>query len=588
MTSQSSSSRLRIALVALALLLGLALLVIQLVRWQVVQRDEFGPATGLFGQTLGGRSASATAADGAAKSPDRGAIIDINGVPLAFDTYQWEIWIEPRLVPKGSEAALTAQLVELLGPTLRQTPDELLRILQERAPGVVTLTRQGSQAAGETIAGWQRLDISAKALPVRIYPQGTLAAHLLGFVNGEPRAYYGVEERYDSYLRAMSPPFHYAYPENQAFYQQLPEGWREVLPSAGGQDLVLTIDRRLQSITERILGEAIGQYQAESGTIIVMNPRDGAILAMASLPAYDPNQYGATNTLVLADPAISKQYEPGSVFKIVTMAAGIDAGVITPDTVLTDTLSIEVGDRLIYNSNMRTFGPVTIREALVLSLNIPTAQVALLLQEARFYQYIQRFGFGQLTEVDLANEGPGSVKAPGDSLWSRSDLATNAFGQGLAVTPMQMVRATAVIANGGLLVRPHVVDSMVFRGRLVQPDTSPMRRVIQPEAADAVADMMVSVVEKGSPAAKVPGYKVAGKTGTAQVAIQGGYHPTATIHSFVGFVPADDPAFVALVKLDVPKAYPWADGTAAPTFARLAAELLPVLRVSPEQIANRP
>lgn len=579
MTSRSSTPRARILLVALALLLGLVLLVAQLVRWQVVQRGDFVPAS---------TNGSVAQASSPIRGQDRGAITDINGVPLAFDTFRWEVWIEPRLTPKGSEMELAAELVDLLGPSLRLTPEELVRTLQAHEPGIVMLTRQGSQAAGETIAGWQRLDIGAKALPVRIYPQGALAAHLLGFVNGEPRAYYGVEERYDTYLRSMPATFFQTYPENQAFYAQLPAGWRESLPSAVGQDLVLTIDRRMQHITERVLGEAIGRYKAESGTIIVMNPSDGAILAMASLPAYDPNQYGATNTQVLADPAISKQYEPGSVFKIVTMAAGIDAGVITPDTVLTDTLSIEVGDRLIYNSNMRTFGPVTIRKALVLSLNIPTVQVALLLEEARFYQYIQRFGFGQLTEVDLANEGPGSVKVPGDSLWSQSDLATNAFGQGLAVTPLQMAAATCVIANGGLLVRPHVVDSMVFRGRLAHPDTAPVRRVISPEAAAAVADMMTDVVEDGSPNATVPGYRVAGKPGTAQVAIQGGYHPTATIHSFVGFVPADDPAFVALVKLDVPKAYPWADGTAAPTFARLAEELLPVLRVPPEQIANRP
>jgi cell division protein FtsI/penicillin-binding protein 2 len=579
-TPKTSSPRTRIALVALALLLGLALLVTQLVRWQVVQRTEFAPSSS--------RGGSVAQASGQARGQDRGTITDIQGVPLAFDVFQWEVSVEPRLIRRGTEQELTAELVELLGPALRMTPDELLNTLQDRESGVVMLTRTAPQMAGETIASWRRMDISAKPLPVRFYPQGSLAAHLLGFVNGEPRAYYGVEERYDSYLRSISSSFFNSYPENQTFYQQLPQGWRETLPSHVNHDLVLTIDRRIQYITERILSEAIGQYQAESGTIIVMDPRTGAILAMASLPTYDPNRYGDTNALVMADPAITNQYEPGSVFKIVTMAAGIDAGVITPDTVLTDTLSIEVGERQIYNSNRRSYGPVTIREALVLSLNIPTAKVALELEEARFYQYIQRFGFGQLTEVDLANEGPGSVKVPGDKLWSRSDLATNAFGQGLAVTPLQMARATCVIANGGLLVRPHVVDTMVFRGRLAQPDTAPVRRVIRSAAAAAVTDMMVSTVEEGSRAARVPGYTVAGKTGTAQVAIQGGYHPTATIHSFVGFVPADDPAFVALVKLDVPKAYLWADGTAAPTFARLATELLPVLRVPPEQIANRP
>lgn len=579
MNTRTSPPRRRVIVVAIILLLGLALLVSQLVRWQIVQRAEIAPSLG--------RSIAA-ASGSAAQSPDRGAIVDINGAPLALDTYQWELWVEPRVTPKGQEQELVTTLADLLGDEMRPTRDELLQALLARGPGVVTLTRQGSQAAGETIAGWKRLDVGAKPLPVRYYPQGSLAAHLLGFVNTEPRAYYGVEERYDFYLRGTSPTFFRAYPETQAFYQQLPAGWRETLPSSVGQDLVLTIDRRVQYLTERILGEAIGQYQAESGTIIVMEPRSGAILAMASLPAYNPNQYGATNTLVMADPAISRQYEPGSVFKIVTMAAGIDAGIITPDSVLTDTLSIEVGDRQIYNSVRRSYGPVTIRQALVLSLNIPTAKVALELEEARFYQYVQRFGFGQLTEVDLANEGPGAVKVPGDSLWSRSDLATNAFGQGLAVTPLQMATATCVIANGGMLVRPHVVDSLVFRGRLERQDTSPVRRVIRPATAEAMTDMMVTTVEEGSYAAKVPGYTVAGKTGTAQIPIAGSYHPTATIHSFVGFVPAHDPAFVALVKLDVPKTYPWADGTAAPTFARLASELLPLLRVAPERIANRP
>jgi cell division protein FtsI/penicillin-binding protein 2 len=256
--------------------------------------------------------------------------------------------------------------------------------------------------------------------------------------------------------------------------------------------------------------------------------------------------------------------------------------------VLTDSLSIEVGGRQIYNSVFRTYGEVTLREALVRSLNIPTAEVALMLDESRFYQYVRRFGFGQLAEIDLANENAGTVKVPGDPLWSQVDLATNAFGQGLAVTPLQMVRATAVIANGGVLVKPHVVDSMVFRGRVIKPDIAPARRVIKPETAQQVADMMVSVVEEGSHSAAVRGYRVAGKTGTAQVPIGGSYSPTETIHSFVGFVPAEDPALVAIVKLDVPKTHPWADSTAAPTFSRLATELLRMWRVPPEQVAQKP
>ncbi|MFN2166879.1 MAG: peptidoglycan D,D-transpeptidase FtsI family protein, partial [Anaerolineae bacterium] len=417
---------------------------------------------------------------------------------------------------------------------------------------------------------------------------GSLFSHMLGFVNGEPRAYYGVEENYDDYLRAVDPPFFRSNLGVQVAYSRLPEAWQSVLPSSTGQDIVLTVDRRVQSLVSKVLAEAIGTYQAQSGTIIVMEPSTGAILAMVSLPSYDPNRYGVTNDTVLADPAVSRQYEPGSVFKIVTMSAGIDAGLITADTVLTDSLKMEVGGQTIQNSDKRSHGQVDIRETLVRSLNIPTAQVALQLQESLFYQYVKRFGFGQKTEVDLANESPGTVKVPGDLLWSKSDLATNAFGQGLAVTPLQMATATAVIANGGMLVRPHVVDARVFRGRVLKPDTDPVRRVLKPETASQMTDLMISVVEQGAPGAYVRGYTVAGKTGTAQIAVEGGYSPTDTIHSFVGFAPAWSPKFVILVKLDKPKANSWAVNTAAPTFGKLARELLRTMHVPPEQIANQP
>lgn len=577
MTPRVSSSRIRMALVVTALLLALLVLVIQLVRWQILEHSK----------TAQGSVAEASSA---VRGPNRGTITDIRGVPLALDTYRWEIWIEPSLVKKGTETDLTNQLAQQLGSSLLVAPESLLAALNEHKKGVITLARQAPAAAGEAIKSWQLAAIGTKSTPLRVYPQGSLASHLLGFVNSEPQAYYGVEEKYDNYLRSLSDSFFASDPQHQAFYTSLPAAWQQTMPSNVAQDLVLTIDRRIQVITEQVLLGAIVTYQAKGGTIIVMNPYTGAIMAMASYPNYDPNRFGKADIETLADPAISKQYEPGSVFKIVTMAAGIDAGLITPESTLNDSPSIEVGDRTIYNSEQRTYGLVTARQALILSLNIPTAEVALQLTESRFYQYVQRFGFGQLTEVDLANEGPGSVKTPGDAIWSRSDLATNAFGQGIAVTPLQMATATCVIANGGVLIKPHIVDSMVFRGRLIHPDTEPVRRVIKTSTAKAVTDMMTSVVadDMGTPAAQVPGYTVAGKTGTAQIATEYGYHPTDTIHSFVGFVPAEKPAFVALIKLDVPRAYAWADGTAAPTFAQLAKQILPLIGVPPQETASLP
>lgn len=580
MTERPSPPRIRIAVVAIALLLAFLLLVVQLFRWTVFARDDYLSESRLpadFADTAG-----------RLRGDERGVIVDQHGVPLAIDRFRWEVWVEPRLVPRGTEIELGSQLVQLLGPSLLISPEDLMGALRERKPGVVMLAREAPQAAGSTVDSWGRLDVSAKAVPVRYYPQGSLASHLLGFVNAQPRAYYGVEEYYDDYLRKVDPPFLRSDEQAQAIYSGLPADWQQMLPSATGQDLVLTIDRRVQHATERVLSAAIETYKADSGTIIVMRPDDGAILAMASFPTYDANQFGTTNADLLLNPAVAKQYEPGSVFKIITFASGLDAGVVTPETIMTDTLSIEIGDRLIYNSNQRTFGEVTVEEALVRSLNIPTVEIALALEESRFYQYVRRFGFGQLTEVDLANESPGTVKVPGDELWSRSDLGTNSFGQGLAVTPLQMATATCVIANGGMLVRPHVVDTMVFKGKVVPAEALPVRRVISADAAREVADMMVSVVEEGSFAARVPGYTVAGKTGTAQVAIDGSYSLTETIHSFVGFLPAEDPVFVALVKLDVPKTHPWADGTAAPTFAKLAGELLRIWHIPPPQVAQKP
>ena len=580
MSAKPSSPRIRIAVVAIAILLAFLLLVVQLFRWTVFARDDYRPKSHL--------PSDLAHTAGQPRGDERGVILDQHGVPLAIDRFRWEVWVEPDHVPRGQEVELGSQLVQLLGPSLLISPEELMAALRERKPGVVYLAREAPHEAGSTIDSWHHLYVAAKALPVRYYPQGSLAAHVIGFVNGQPRAYYGVEEYYDDYLRKVDPPFLRSDAQAQSIYNGLPAEWRQMLPSATGQDLVLTIDRRVQYATERVLADAVKTYQADSGTIIVMRPSDGAILAMASVPTYDANQFGSTNADLLLNPAIAKQYEPGSVFKIVTFASGLDAGVVTPQTIMTDTLSIEIGDREIFNSNNRTFGEVTVEEALVRSLNIPTAEIALKLQESRFYQYVRRFGFGQLTEVDLANESPGTVKVPGDELWSRSDLGTNSFGQGLAVTPLQMATATCVIANGGLLVRPHVVDTMVFKGKVVKPDTLPIRRVISAKAAQEVNDMMVQVVEQGSFGARVPGYTVAGKTGTAQIPIAGGYSLTETVHSFVGFMPAEAPVFVALVKLDVPKAAPWADATAAPTFAKLANELLRIWHIPPPQVAQKP
>lgn len=577
MTAQTTTARIRIFLVAFVLLTGFLILTAQLLRWQVLHRQEVLPkeSAGLSGVYQRG--------------PDRGTIIDRHGQPLAIDIYRWEVWVEPWRVPEGEVTRLRDELVQRLGSYLQPTPEELAEILASRGTTPVMLTRHAPQSVGDAIAAWEdRPGIELTAVPKRYYPQHSMSAHLVGFVNDEPSAYYGVEQYYDDYLRKTGGTFLRSDPRAIQAYQQLQASWQQYLPSVTGQDLVLTIDTRIQYLAETVLADALGRYGAESGTIIVMDPHTGALLAVASLPTYDPNRYGATNDLLLADPALSRQYEPGSVFKIVTAAAAIDSSLIDADTVFSDTTTLEVGGRVIQNWDRMGRGDITTREALIGSRNIPVARIALMMGEALFYQYVGRFGFGQPTEVDLANESPGTVKVPGNPLWSESDLATNSFGQGLAVTPLQMAVATSAIANGGLYVRPHVLQARVYRGQVLAPDTSAVRRVIKPETAALMTELMVDVVEEGARGAQVPGYVIAGKTGTAQVVIDGGYHPTQTIASFVGFAPAYDPRFVALVKLDKPKANSWAVNTAAPTFAELAKRTLYLMNVPPDQLASLP
>ncbi|MCB0056994.1 MAG: penicillin-binding protein 2, partial [Caldilineaceae bacterium] len=279
-------------------------------------------------------------------------------------------------------------------------------------------------------------------------------------------------------------------------------------------------------------------------------------------------------------------YEPGSVFKMITAAAALDSGVVTPTQTLTDTGSIAVGQRVILNSDRVAHGVVDMTEALARSLNVITAQWALMLGQKQFYQYLERFGFGQVTEVDLADEVYGLIKRPGTLDWSLSDLGTNSFGQGLAVTPIQMANAIASIANGGKLMRPYIVKARVLDGQVQFTEPTVLGTTIRPETAKALTDILVDIVTDGNSAAAVPGYRIAGKSGTAQIPTEEGYTEDETIVTFAGYAPADDPRFVILVKLDRPdpKISQWASYSAAPTFARVAKRLLDYYHIPPDEL----
>ena len=305
---------------------------------------------------------------------------------------------------------------------------------------------------------------------------------------------------------------------------------------------------------------------------------------MTSYPSYSPNNYGQTDDSLFTDPNVSEQYEPGSVFKIITMAAGLDSMVVGPMGTIYDGGSIEVGGRVIYNWDRTGHGTVDMTDVLAKSLNVGVAQVAVALGKDRFYTYMKRFGFGRLTEVDLANEGPGTLKTPKDANWHESDLGTNSFGQGIATTPLQIAISIAAVANEGLLMKPYVVERIVDAERDVEVQPTIIRRAISENTAKILNDMLAEALERADSDAQVEGYSVAGKTGTAQIPMPGGYHPTLTLASFGGYLPADDPQVLILVIIDRPTTSKWGSKTAAPTFSRIARQLAIMLDIPPDDI----
>jgi cell division protein FtsI/penicillin-binding protein 2 len=348
---------------------------------------------------------------------------------------------------------------------------------------------------------------------------------------------------------------------------------------------VLTIDRSVQHKVEEHLRTALETYEAESGSIIVMDPKTGAILAMASEPTFDPYRYYEIDPDELQNPVVSKQFEPGSVIKLITMAAALDSGVVTPSSTYYDNGELFVGGHKTVNWTREAHGTVDMTTLLAQSLNVGAATLALWMGTDTYYDYMQNFGFGRPTGIDIQGEVGGLMPLPGDPMWEESFLATNAYGQSLAVTPIQMITALAALANDGKMMQPYIVQEK--RGEHNTYVTRPkvLGQPISKFAAAQVTAMAVDALNTAIPQAQVPNYTVAGKTGTAQVAENGVYLPDASIGTFAGYLPADDPQIIVYVKLDRPSTY-WGSQSAAPTFATLARELVVLLDIPPDNIRH--
>jgi cell division protein FtsI/penicillin-binding protein 2 len=537
-------------------------LVVQLFRWQVLARSQ------VIAPTLPTPSVRADSA--------RGVVVDPRGYPYAVEDFRWEVYAAPRRI--NGTPGLAAKMAATLSPILHQNEEELLATLSSDTDSVL-LDKDANWLAEKAITEQEYEPRLIWLDPVRerFYPQGSLGSHLIGFVNNSRSGFYGVEGFYDPFLRLGTVPLDLQGKPSR----EMPRGLH--VPSPAGHDVILAVDRSVQYVVEEELRNGILNYGAESGTIIVLDPRTGAILAMASYPSYDPNNRYQADEPYFQDPAIGSVYEPGSAFKIITIASALDAGAVTAQTKVDDTGEILVGGRKIQNSDRKAYGPVNITEILARSLNVGAAKVAQEMGKEAFYAAVRRFGFGATTGVDLDGEVTGLIKLPGETEWSESDLATNAFGQGVAVTPLQLASAVATIANDGQMMRPHVADAIVVDDRMIPVAPFAVRQVIRPETARQFTKVLLEATETASGGPLVPGYHFAGKTGTAEIPGQGAYLANLTIVTFVGYGPVEDPRFVILVKIDKPTKSTWAQEVALPVFQRVAQRLLVLMDISPEK-----
>lgn len=416
----------------------------------------------------------------------------------------------------------------------------------------------------------------------RYFPENTLAAHVLGFVNSDGKGQYGVEGFYNDILCGSSG---FLEAEKDTFGRWIPLGTKNLQPAKNGANLVLTIDRTVQYIVEEKLRELVEKFSAEKGSVIVMDVNTGAIKAMANFPVFDPNNYGQTNNLnVFMNSAVHDLYEPGSVFKPITMACGLDTGAVSVDSTFEDKGFLYIDGYTIHNSDSKVNGQQTMTQILEKSLNTGAIYIGQQAGKDNFKKYVKDFGFGEKTEVDLNGEVVGNIS----SLGVNSDInyATASFGQGVSVTALEMINAISVVANGGNLMKPYIVEKRINdNGEEIKTIPQIIRRVISEKTSAQLRTMMISVVENGyAKAARLSNYYVAGKTGTAQIADseRRGYSDDE-VHNFVGFIPGLAPKYSVIVKIEKPQGVKFASESITPVFKEIVEFLANYYQIKPDK-----
>ena len=455
------------------------------------------------------------------------------------------------------------------------TANQLAGILQIDQPSLQTLLSSGSTASRilarkitiEQADAITKLNIKGVGIRYetdRFYPANSFLSKVIGFLgfgdNGR-LGQYGVESYFNNELSGQTNSDDSASPRPD--------------------DIVLTIDRNVQTFIESKLQSVLTKWQASGGSIIVQDPQTGKIIAMADEPTFDLNNYSSSPISSYINRNVQEMFEPGSSFKPITMAMGLDSGKISPNTTFTDSGVIDIAGRQIHNFDLKAHGLVTMTQVLEKSLNTGAAYVESLVGQDSFLDYVINFGFGQKTGLDL----PGEVSGDVANLYSgrQVNFVTASFGQGVAVTPIQLVTAYSALANGGKLMRPYIVDRIIHEGgaeEITQPEVASIP--ISEKTSAKVRSMLTSVVDIGFDKARIKGYDIAGKTGTAQIADgKGGYQEGVFIHNFLGFAPATNPKFVILIKMDKPQGITFAADSLSPTFRELAQYLLNYYNIPP-------
>ena len=493
--------------------------------------------------------------------PFRGAIYDRQGKELATNLKSPSVYAVPRMLAVSDRDALSAKVSKMLGLDIKFVKDRL-----SRDKSFVWLKRNTSYEDAEAIQALQSPALGVVKEYRRFYPQGDLLSHVMGFTNIDNEGMEGIELSLNRELQGRRGK---RYTKRDALGREIRAFEIKQIPSVDGHKVTLTIDQYMQYLTERALDKAFTTWKAKGAVAVVLEAKTGRILALANRPTFNPNFPGRANADTRRDRVVTDMYEPGSVFKIVAVSAALNEGKVTPEqTFFCENGAYRYsGSRVLHD--VHPYGKLTVEEVVIKSSNIGTVKIASKLSPSVLQSYIDAYGFGKRTQVDLPGEAPGFTRPP--SQWSNTSPYNVPIGHEVMVTALQMASAFAVIANGGDLMQPYILEKVQDQAGVVLKEKKPTvrRNVIRPEVAATMRRILTRVVDEGTgKTAQIPGIPVAGKTGTAQKVLPGGrgYSHNSFMSSFIGFAPADDPQFVMAVVLDDPKPLYYGGTVAAPVF----------------------